>query len=153
MNPNMAIVPRRSHSYNHKPQGQGSSSAFFDRPVPRPTPPRSQSQISADKRLPALPPRDEISNNPFVSEDDFAPASGFLQPKRESPQVRPRGKTMDEGWNTFTNPYGNNQGERAGDGQKGVWGTGQKGKEPNSPSSSRGTRDSAQTSSEENPFK
>jgi len=59
---------------------------------------------------------------------------------------------MDEGWNTFTDPYGNTQ--NGGEGQKDVWGSGAgKGKEPNSPSSSRGTRDSAQTTSEENPFR
>jgi hypothetical protein len=94
-------------------------------------------------------------NNPFASEDDFAPSpsssSAFIQPKSSQTEsgARPRGRTIEEGWNTFLNPYesGVGKGER-----KEVWG-GVKGKEPNSPTSSRGTRDSAQTSSEENPFR
>jgi hypothetical protein len=133
------------------------SDNHFNRPIPRPPPARQSS--SSDKRLPELPTHDrrqeEIANNPFASEDDFAPgqSSGFLQPKREEGgSSRSRSRTIDEGWNTFSNPY-SAENRTEGRGEKGgetdQWG---KGKEPNSPSSSRGTRDSAQTV-EENPFR
>lgn len=149
---------------------------YFDRPISRPSSSRSPS-YNSDKRLPSIPHeqhrqqhqhhqsnttpqrqrnlRSEDALNPFVSIDDFAPSptsSGFLQPSSQQRQ-RPDGagagqrhsstRTMEQGWNTFG-------GSPSPSRTPGEWR-----EEPNSPSSSRGTRDSGQTAStlDENPFR
>ena len=145
MNPNMPIEPpRRQASGSGSGCGLGSSNQYFDRPVPRPP-----SRTSSDKRLPPVP-QSSKDQDPFAHDDDFASSGSFLQPKREPSSGRVR--TMEEGWNTFQHrDSGDGNGRR--DAGKDVW----KGRtiegSVNSPTSSRGTRDSAQTSSEENPFR
>lgn len=110
--------------------------------------------------------RDEEMSNPFADIDDFAPApggsgngNGFLQPNRENQgrQERTRARTMEQGWDTFGNPSTRTP-SPAHQRYPGVGllegGGEERGKVPHSPSSSRGTRDSAQTaSSDENPFR
>lgn len=109
--------------------------------------------------------RDEEVSNPFADIDDFASApgaggggngNGFLQPNRDQGRQRQgQTRTMEQGWDTFGNPttrtpspaHQRYRGMGLLEGEE-------RGKEPHSPSSSRGTRDSAQTaSSDDNPFR
>jgi hypothetical protein len=147
MNPNLPIEPPRrqlygSSSASGSASGSGSGQHFNSHePDQRSQPIRSYSQ-SSDKRLPPVPQKEQ---DPFADDHDYAPSNSFLQPNRPSKPTRTR--TMEEGWNTFQNPEPSN--DRGG---KEVW----KGKDirigVESPTSSRGTRDSAQTT-EENPFR
>jgi hypothetical protein len=148
MNPNLPIEPPRRQLYGSNASGSGSNSGQgqYDQPIQRSQPPRSYSQ-SSDKRLPPVPnPKKE--EDPFADEHHYA-SNSFIQPKPT------RSRLMEEGWNTFTEPHGND-GERDRDRMGGNWKEGWKGKDirigVESPTSSRGTRDSAQTT-EENPFR
>jgi hypothetical protein len=148
MNPNLPIEPPRrqlygSNSASGSGSGSGSSQGQYDQPIQRSQPPRSYSQ-SSDKRLPPVPKKEE---DPFADNYDYT-SNSFIQPKPT------RTRTMEEGWNTFQNPESNDRsghGNGNGNGKEG-W----KGKDirigVESPTSSRGTRDSAQTT-EENPFR
>jgi hypothetical protein len=152
MNPNLPIEPPRrqlygSNSASGSASGSGSGSGqYSNEPIQRSQPPISYSQ-SSDKRLPPVPdPKKE--EDPFADEHHYAPSNSFIQPKPT------RTRTMEEGWNTFQNPESNDRsghGNGNGNGKEG-W----KGKDirigVESPTSSRGTRDSAQTT-EENPFR
>lgn len=153
MNPNLPIEPPRRQTYGSSSTGSGSGSGFgssgqyFNEPISRPQPPRSS---TSDKRLPPVPSRQsqpEPTNDPFADENHFAPSNSFLQPNREPPKPT-RTRTMEEGWNTFSEPVHDFRSV----GGKEVW----KGNDirvgVESPTSSRGTRDSAQTT-EENPFR
>jgi hypothetical protein len=148
MNPNLPIEPPRRQLYgSSSASGSGSGSGSgqysnFDEPIQRSQPPRSYSQ-SSDKRLPPVPKKEE---DPFADDHDYASSNSFLQPKPT------RSRTMEKGWNTFQNPESNDRtGSGNGNGKEG-W----KGKDirigVESPTSSRGTRDSAQTT-DENPFR
>lgn len=153
MNSHRPIQPPRrqpsSGSYSGSGSGSGSSSGqYFNNPIPRPEPPRSYSTSSSEKRLPPVPVHQK-EQDPFAHDDDdyaHAPTNSFLQPKPT------RTRTMEEGWNTFQEPDINDRNRGVGSGKE-SW----KGKDVRggveSPTSSRGTRDSAQTSLEENPFR
>ena len=152
MNPNLPIEPPRRQLYaSNSASGSGSGSGsisgqgqYFNEPTQLSQPPRSYSH-SPDKRLPPVPKKEQ---DPFADDHDYA-SSSFLQPNRQPPKPA-RTRTMEEGWNTFQNPESNDRGG-VGSGKEG-W----KGKDirigVESPTSSRGTRDSAQTT-EENPFR
>ena len=154
MNPNRPIEPPRrqlygSNSASGSGSGSGSNSGqgqYFNEPMQRSQPPRSYSQ-SSDKRLPPVP-QPQKDQDPFADDDhDYIPSNSFLQPNRTPPKpTRSRTRTMEEGWNTFQDPENH---DRVGNGSG-------KGKDSRigveSPTSSRGTRDSAQTT-EENPFR
>lgn len=149
MNSNRPIEPPRRQLYgSNSASGSGSNSGqgqYFNEPIQRSQPPRSYSQ-SSDKRLPPVP-QPQKEQDPFADDDIYAPSDSFLQPNRTPPKpARTRTRTMEEGWNTFQDSEIN---DRSGDGSG-------KGKEHrigvDSPTSSRGTRDSAQTT-EENPFR
>jgi len=155
MNPNRPIEPPRRQLYgSNSASGSGSGSGshsgqgqYFNEPIQRSQPPRSYSQ-SSDKRLPPVP-QPQKEQDPFADDDIYAPSDSFLQPSRTPPKPT-RTRTMEEGWNTFQDPESN---DRSGSGSgKESW----KGKDirigVDSPTSSRGTRDSAQTT-EENPFR
>jgi hypothetical protein len=151
MNPNLPIEPPRRQLYGSSSasgsgsgSGSGSNSGqgqYFNEPIQRSQPPRSYSQ-SSDKRLPPVPKKEE---DPFADEHHFT-SNSFIQPKPT------RTRTMEEGWNTFQNPESNDRSGTGNEGGKEGW----KGKDirigVESPTSSRGTRDSAQTT-EENPFR
>ena len=155
MNPSRPIEPPRRQLYGSSSasgsgsgSGSGSNSGqgqYSNEPIRRSQPPRSYSQ-SSDKRLPPVP-QPQKEQDPFADNDIYAPSNSFLQPNRTPPEpARTRTRTMEEGWNTFQDPEIN---DRSGDGSG-------KGKDigfgVESPTSSRGTRDSAQTT-EENPFR
>jgi hypothetical protein len=152
MNPNLPIEPPRRQLYGSNSasaSGSGSNAglAQYDQPIQRSQPPRSYSQ-SSDKRLPPVPnPKKE--EDPFADEHHYASSNTFIQPKPT------RSRTMEEGWNTFTEPHGNDR-DRDRVSGNGSEKEGWKGKDirigVDSPTSSRGTRDSAQTT-EENPFR
>jgi len=148
MNPNLPIEPPRRQLYgSNSASGPGSGSGsgqHFNEPYQRSQPARSYSQ-SSDKRLPPVPKQEE---DPFADENHYASSNSFIQPKPT------RSRTMEEGWNSFQNPDSNDRtgsGNVNGSGRE-VW----KGKDirigVESPTSSRGTRDSAQTV-DENPFR
>ena len=150
MNPNLPIEPPRRQLYgSNSASGSGSGSGsgqHFNEPIQRSQPARSYSQ-SSDKRLPPVPKQEE---DPFADENHYASSNSFIQPKPT------RSRTMEEGWNTFQNPDSNDRtGSENGNGN-GSGKEGWKGKNirigVESPTSSRGTRDSAQTT-EENPFR
>jgi hypothetical protein len=150
MNPNLPIEPPRRQLYSSNSasgSGSGSNSGqgqYFNsnEPIQRSQPPRSYSQ-SSDKRLPPVP-NTKKEEDPFADDHHYATSNSFIQPKPT------RTRTMEEGWNTFQNPESNDR-SGSGNGKEG-W----KGKDirigVDSPTSSRGTRDSAQTT-EENPFR
>jgi hypothetical protein len=150
MNPNLPIEPPRRQLYSsNSASGSGSGSnsgqGQYDQPIQRSQPPRSYAQ-SSDKRLPPVPSQKK-EEDPFADEHHYA-SNSFIQPKPT------RTRTMEEGWNTFQNPESN---DRVGNGNGNGGGKeGWKGKDirigVESPTSSRGTRDSAQTT-EENPFR
>ena len=152
MNPNLPIEPPRRQLYGNSASASGSGSnsgqgQYFNEPIQRSQPPRSYSQ-SSDKRLPPVPLAKK-EQDPFADDHghdyDYA-SNSFIQPKPA------RTRTMEEGWNTFQNPEANDRGGHMNGNGKEGW----KGKDirigVESPTSSRGTRDSAQTT-EENPFR
>ena len=145
MNPNLQIEPPRRQLYGSNSSSGSSSGQQFNEPIQRSQPPRSYSQ-SSDKRLPPVPLAKK-EQDPFADDHDHHYASNsFIQPKPT------RTRTMEEGWNTFQNPETNDRGGHMNGNGKEGW----KGKDirigVESPTSSRGTRDSAQTT-EENPFR
>jgi hypothetical protein len=152
MNPNLPIEPPRRQIYgSNSASASGSASGsgqgqYFNEPIQRSQPPRSYSQ-SSDKRLPPVP-NNKKEEDPFADEHDYA-SNSFIQPKPT------RTRTMEEGWNTFSEPHGNDR-DRDRVSGNGSGKEGWKGKDirigVESPTSSRGTRDSAQTT-EENPFR